>query len=76
MLTQIVLPLLLVICGLVLSKSSNSQEDDILRQMSLSMLKGKSDVLTGYYSDFSSSPQSLKNRMKNVCSKGVQPCFL
>ncbi|XP_057304734.1 phospholipid-transporting ATPase ABCA3-like [Hydractinia symbiolongicarpus] len=74
-LTQIVLPLLLVICGLVLSKSSNSQEDDISRQMSLSMLKGKSDVLTGYYSDFSSSPQSLKNRMKNMASnylKSVQ----
>ena len=73
--TQIVLPLLMVLFGLLLSLSQDSQQDDQKRLMSLSMLNDKADdKLSAYYSDLSDlssiSKMSMEQRdmLKQVCS--------
>ena len=63
--TQIVLPLLLVLCGLLLSVSRNTQEDDPSLKLSLEMLKDKSDGLTAFYADFTNYTTD-KSLMKQV----------
>eukprot|EP00111_Clytia_hemisphaerica_P020496 TCONS_00060371-protein len=50
--TQIVLPIFLVVCGLALMSSSNVDEDDRSRELTLSMLKEKEATLTTFFADF------------------------
>ena len=67
--TQIVLPLLLVLCGLLLSVTQDSQDDDPKLILSLSKLKGKSNQLTAFYADLSSSSKQNKLLLKTVSNK-------
>jgi len=64
MITQIILPIFLVVCGLVLMSSSINNEDDPTRKLSLAMLKEKESTLYTFFSDFRSNPDA---ELKKVC---------
>ena len=54
--TQIVLPLLLVVIGLLLNTSTNNtQTDDPKLRLDLSMLKDRSSSLVAHFADFTKS---------------------
>ncbi|XP_047137876.1 phospholipid-transporting ATPase ABCA3 isoform X1 [Hydra vulgaris] len=56
--TQIILPLLLVLIGLLLVTSSkNTQTDDPLLKLDLSMLKDRSSSLVAYFADYTFTPE-------------------
>jgi len=69
LITQIILPLLLVLCGLLLAMSTGSQEEDPKLEMSVKMLKDKSDQLYGYFVDFRPNSYKKDADMYNQMSK-------
>ena len=52
--TQIILPLFLVICGLSFMLSSTTVQDNPSRALKLSMLKAKESSLTTFFADYRS----------------------
>lgn len=61
--TQIILPLSLVICGLALMMSSATVKDNPSRALKLDMLKDKESSLTTFFADFRNGvPQDSRLR--------------
>ena len=62
--TQIILPLLLVLFGFLLAAVSDTKSDDPARTLTLAMLKDKEDVFT-FFADFQTN-KSLSAKMETV----------
>ena len=66
--TQIVLPLLLTLCGLLLARVTPSQEDDPARVLTLAPLATQLRQTNGYYADFRESVNATeKEKFRMVC---------
>ena len=59
--TQILIPVVLVLIGCLLSISSNPQQEDPKLALQLSMLKEKSEALYGYHVDYRNTTQAEKD---------------
>lgn len=67
LITQIVLPLLLVLVGLLLSMSGKSQDDDPKRLLNLNMLNVESESLSAFFADTSANENSSLASVRHLC---------
>ena len=64
--TQILIPVVLVLIGCLLSISSNPQQEDPKLALQLSMLKEKSEALYGYHVDYR---QNISQAERDIFAK-------